>query len=455
MRKIICRILLLSLITVRVFALDRGLADMDTVIQRSLNFLSQEQFAQNSGYYIPGEWPVEMKSYFIPALVGLGRTFARPSQEPTAFATASIMNLLSEAYLLDSKLQDVPSIIDRALPSFERYRDGDIFFYYPLTEFQEMKLHVPMDPHYVPRKMMSLALVPADADTTSVGFTALAFADLVLKQKPISEFTVPAETLNTFERFRDLRRDPHPYNRLNGGVKNSGAYMTWLWDENAESSSFFKSMNDSPKKGYRIVFGRNDVDCVVNANVLRLMSLTNNQNQNGYADSCKLLNESITKSRNFESQAKFCGLYYPNTYGAIYSISNAYNAGATCLNQSRARALELIVSSQKEDGSWSNDEGIGREDRVQTTASALSALLNYINSNDRNYSNIVRRAANFLVSQSKNKDNSRTYWKGEVFFSAGPMARNTILWRSNSFTTALSVLSLVKAKAYLNTEVAQ
>jgi hypothetical protein len=453
MKNILYRLLMVSLFSVQAPAADQHASRLDGVLQKSLVFLSQAQFSADAGFYVSGEWPVQMKSYLIPSLVGLGRPLALPSEEPTAFATASILNLLSEAYLLDSDLRSVPEIINRALPSFSRYRENELFYYYPMTDFKTLRLHVPLDPHYVPRKMMSLALVPPDADTTSVGFTSLAFADLILKKKPISEFEVPTETLSTLDKYRDLNRLPHPYNRLNGGVKNSGAYMTWLWDENAPSSSFFKSINDNPRKGYRIVFGRNDVDCVVNANVLRLLALTKNENEPGFKNSCQFLNDSILRSRDMQTQAKYCGLYYPNTFGAIYSISNAYKAGATCLSQSRAQALKLILERQNQDGSWSNDPGIGRTDQVQTTASALNALLNYVDADDRSYVDVVRRGAEFLISQSKNKDQNRAFWTGEVFFSAGPAARNSILWRSDAYTTALAVLSLTKAKVYLKDEV--
>lgn len=432
-----------------------GRGSVDSVIQRSLNFLQDEQFSKNSGYYSPGEFPVNMKSYLIPSMVGLGRLWARPSHEPTAFATASIMTLLSEAYLLNPDLKSVPSILHNGLQSFDLYREGDIFHYYPKTEFKGRQIHVPRDTRYVPRAMIGLALVPPDADTTSVSFTAMAFYDQIFNNKKISEFQVPTETLKTLNLYRDVNRDPHLYNRLNGGVKNSGAYMTWLWDENAPSSSFFKSMNDSYKHGYRIVFGRNDVDCVVNANVLRLLTLTENTSEEGYKKSCEFLNQSILQTKALVSQAKYCGLYYPNTFGALYSISNVYKAGASCLEKSSTTALKMIIERQNEDGSWSNDEGIGREDRVQSTALALGAILNYIDLNDRYHAFYVQRGMDYLISRAKRKSSNKVYWEGEVFFSAGPAARNTILWRSDAYTTALVLLSLQKSKMYLNGEVPQ
>lgn len=438
--------------TANAITVDLDVNSIGPVVQKSLNFVSQEQFAEDSGYYSKGEWTVHMKSYFFPAVVGLGRTWGRPSEEPTAFATSSIVNIVSEAYLLNPKLQVIPSIIEKAIPSLEGYREGDVFYYYPVVDFKEFqgqKFHAPRDPRYVPRKMLQFAMVPPDADTTSVSFTALAFADQIQNQKPMSSFKVPDATLKTFSDFRDVGRSPHIYNRLTG-VKKSGAFLTWLWDEKAKTSSFFNSMKHKPIKGYRIVFGTNDVDCVVNANVLRLLTLTSNQNQEGYGSSCQLLNSAI-----LESRTDSCGVYYPNTYNPLYTISAAYKAGASCLNESRDQAVEFLLSRQNEDGSWSNEPGIGREDRVQSTAWALSALLNYVDIRDRRYFYTVQSAVHYLLSQAKTKSGDQTYWRGEVFFSGSAAARNTLLWRSNSYTTAMVLLSLVKAEIYLKNEVSR
>lgn len=418
------------------------------VVEKSLRFLTESQFKEDNTFYKKGEFPVVMKTYLIPSLVGLGKSFSRPTEEPTAFVTSTIINLVSEAYLLDSRFKAAAnSIIDLGLPSINEYRIDDLFFYYPQVEFKGLKIHAPKDPAYVPRRMLSLALVPPDADTTSVSYTALAYVNLVKNQTPLSEFRVPEKTLQAWSDFRDLNRDPHPYNRVYG-VKRTGAFLTWLWDEKASSSSFWKSMSDKPDKGYRIVFGRNDVDCVVNANVLRLLSLSNNQDHAGYADTCNYLNRTIQKV-----QAKSCGIYYPSTLNPIYAISNAYKSGATCLSQSRAEAIRFIINGQNLDGSWSNDEGQGRPDHVQSTAWAIGALLNYIDVEDRSVEHYVRLGVRYLLSQAKTKGKDQIFWPGEIFFSGSAAARNTILWRSDSYTTAVVLLSLKKAELYLKREV--
>lgn len=420
----------------------------DEVVSKALLYIEKNQFQQPTGYYQAGEWSAQMKTYLIPALVGLGRMWGRPSEEPSAFVTSSMVNLLSEVYSLGYRSDQIPNMIKRAIPSYERYREGDIFHYYPVTEFKGLKMHLPPDPHYVPRAMMSMASIPPDADTTSVSFVALAHANLIINGIPFSKDSVPKGTLEQLNAWRDFDRTPHVYNRM-FGVDETGAYMTWLWDEDANSSGFWSSMRHKPSRGYRIVHGKNDVDCVVNANVLRMFALTQNLDQPGYQSACKYLNESITKTVSFDTMAKFCGAYYPNTYGAIFSISTAYKAGATCLSDSRDYALSLLISRQREDGSWINDEHIGREDLVQSTASALGSILNYIDTNERKYDASIQRAVTYLISRSLKQGTDQVYWKGEVFFSGGPGGRNTILWRSNAYTTALSTYAIAKANAHL------
>jgi hypothetical protein len=227
------------------------------------------------------------------------------------------------------------------------------------------------------------------------------------------------------------------------GIKKSGAFMTWFIDE--KSPTIPKGVFDKPDLGSRIPFNFNDVDCVVNANVLRMLTLTKNQKQPGYAESCDMLNFSI--AHNLQSQ---CGIYYPNSYAVFFTMSNAYVAGAQCLEISKNKSIQTILSGQDfDEGSWSNTPGIGRTDKVQSTALAMIALMNYSESENFRYNYSVRLGVKYLLSQIKNKSETEIYWPGEVFFSAVAQARNTVLWRSDSYTTALVTLALVKSQNYL------
>lgn len=419
----------------------RNNENIDTVVQKSLNFIQDAQKKQNEGLYFKGEWPVEMRSYLIPALLGVGKLFARPVDEPTSFATASISNLLAGIYFENSQYTQIKPMMTEGLASVDlNYKAGDVYSYYTEMDYKGTKVRGPRAGNeYVPKYIQGLTNIPPDADTTSATYTAN-YYDQVLNGKDI--LPVPQGTLDTLSTYRDLNRTPHYYNWLDG-IKQSGAFMTWFIDE--KSKTIPRGVFDKPDKGARIPFNFNDVDCVVNGNVLRMLTLTKNQNQPGYKESCDVLNYSI--HHNLESQ---CGIYYPNSYAVFFTLSNAYAAGASCLEDSRKASVTKILEGQNyDDGSWSNAPGIGRTDKVQSTALALIALMNYSEKENFRYDYTVKLGVNYLLSQAEKKSDMQLYWPGEVFFSAVAQARNTVLWRSDSYTTALVTLALVKSQNYL------
>jgi hypothetical protein len=415
---------------------------IDVVIDKALNFIENSQKAQNEGLYFKGEWPVEMKSYFLPALLGVGKLFAQPVDEPTSFATSSISNLLASIYFENPMHQKIKPMITQGLQSVDQnYKADEVYSYYTQMEFNGTMIRGPRaGGQYVPKYIQGLTNIPPDADTTSVTYTAKYFEHIINSEK--SDFSVPQTALDTFSQFRDVDRKSHYYNWLDG-IRKSGAFMTWFIDE--KSPNMPRGVFAKPDRGARIPFQFNDVDCVVNANVLRMLSLTKNQNQLGYKESCDVLNFSI--EHNLESQ---CGIYYPNSYAVLFTISNAYKAGAACLESSKKKSVQKILEGQNyDDGSWSNAPGIGRTDKVQSTALALIALMNYSETENFRYDYSVKLGVKYLLSQIEKKSEAENFWPGEVFFSAVAQARNTVLWRSDSYTTALVTLALTKSQNYL------
>lgn len=438
--------LFLLLVTSTGFAKNRALLEntpLDQVVEKSLRFVESSQKKQNEELYFKGEWPVEMRSYLLPALLGVGKLFAKPTEEPTSFATSSISNLLANIYFENQKYSQIKNMILLGLDSVEQnYKAGDVYSYYTEMNYNGTTVRGPRAVKaYVPKFIQGLTNIPPDADTTSVTYTAKYF-NSVINSNSTSAFVVPAGALNTFSSFRDENRTSHYYNWLDG-IRKSGAYMTWFIDE--KSKAMPRGVFAKPDKGARIPFNFNDVDCVVNANVLRMLTLTKNENQAGYKESCDVLNFSIEK--NLESQ---CGIYYPNSMAVFFTISNAYKAGAQCLEKSKAKAVQKILEAQDyTEGSWSNAPGIGRTDKVQSTALAMIALMNYSEKENIRYDYSVKLGIKYLLSQAKTNSKSEVYWPGEVFFSAVAQARNTVLWRSDSYTTALVALAIVKSQNYL------
>jgi hypothetical protein len=349
--------------------------------------------------------------------------------------------LISEIYLIKPSKKEIPLMFKRALPSLTQYKDGDVYSYYQWQDFKGTRVRGPLAKGYIPKYIQGLTNIPPDADTTSVTYTALAFNNLINEKTRTSDFVIPQGTLDTFNTHRDLNRKPHYYNRLDS-IKKTGAFLTWF--QNDQDPKMPRGIFPKPDKGTRIPFAFNDVDCVVNANVMRMLALTNNKNHAGYQDSCKLLNFVIEKNK--QSQ---CGIYYPNSYAVFFTISNVFKAGGECVDETRQKAINFIISTQKQDGSWDNEPGIGRTDTVQSTALALNALMNYAPNNSTQYQRFVLAGARYLMTQLKEKNENEIYWKGEVFFSAVAQARNTVLWRSDSYTTALVTLALVKAQNYI------
>ena len=287
---------------------------IEVIIEKSLKFIEVSQKKQNDGLYFKGEWPVDMRSYFLPALLGVGKLFAQPVDEPTSFATSSISNILAGIYFENSKYQQIKPMIKYGLISVEQnYKVGDVYSYYSEMDFNGTTVRGPRAVRdYIPEYIQGLTHIPPDADTTSVTYVAKFFDALMNQTKKIE---VPQGALETFSMFRDLNRTSHYYNWLDG-VRKSGAFMTWFIDE--KSPTIPKSVFDKPDLGARIPFNFNDVDCVVNANVLRMLTLTENKNQAGYKESCDVLNFSVLN--NLQSQ---CGIYYPNSFAVFFTISNA------------------------------------------------------------------------------------------------------------------------------------
>lgn len=198
----------------------------------------------------------------------------------------------------------------------------------------------------------------------------------------------------------------------------------------------------SPEKGTRIPFNFNDVDCVVNANILKLLTYANTTNGPGYQASCDHLNKVV-----HQKQFYFCGMYYPSSYALPYAIAANMQAGTQCLEPSKQRLLNYILSRQKNDGSWQNAI-LARPDSIQSTVWALNTILILGAPKNSAHRFRVRKAIQFLLSQAQLNSQGHIFWSGQVFFAATFIARYPIVWRSSSYTTALAIKALASADPY-------
>jgi hypothetical protein len=410
---------------------------LEQTINSALGYLQASQSDGHDGYDV-GQWSVQVTSS-LPNPIGLGKRGV-PYDDPTAFVAASVANVLAEIYFLDPRWREIPSEIQKTLMGFEPYRAGDVFNFYPLELYKGQLVR---GPRFFPLKRWfeGFTHIPPDADTTSVAFLTMAYSEALQKggrPQPASFRLAPA-VLASFTGFRDVGRLPHPYNAVHNDV-NTGAYLTWFFDE--KDPAMPRNPLAPPDRGPRIPFNVNDVDCVVNGNVLKLLTVAGEMQAPGYAETCSHLNRIVRLERFYN-----CGMYYASQWNLPYVIATALENGAVCLEPSREKLVEFILRKQRSDGSWRNRH-FARSDFVQSTAWALSALLTLGDAKNPLHRERAQRAVDFLHNQMRLDPMENVYWEGEVFFSATYLARYPVVWRSTAYTTAIVTKALVKADRF-------
>lgn len=402
-------------------------------IHSALEFISYHQTTGKEGYE-PGQWRSQVTSY-TPNVFGIGR-FAEPFEDPTAFVASSVANVLAETYYIDSRYREIPFILKRTTEGYEKYRWGDLFNFYPWKIIKGQKISGPRFMYMAPH-LRGAVFVPPDADTTSVTYTFFHYLNGIEKSvSPRDEnISLPAQVVSAYAKAADRSRKPHPFNAAQMQF-NTGAFMTWLVNEKdpAMPGTFAP-----PEDGPRIPLHINDVDCVVNANVLKLMTYAGKTSSPGYKASCNYINKIVRYRRYF-----YCGMYYPSNYILPYTIAADLMAGAACLQPSRQRVLQYIISKQNSDGSWRNNLW-ARPDYVQSTVWALNTFMVLGNPKNSVHRSMVKRGIQFMLSQAQRDSGGRLYWPGQVFFVGPLISRYPIVWRSTAYTTALAIKAMTLA----------
>lgn len=411
------------LFTLAVASTALGGPDYHSEILSALKHLETSQTTER-GAHEPGEWPTQVTAILAPSLLGVGR-WGKPYPEATIFTTATIINVLRQIQATDPRYRpQITPLIHRATLGFSAYAIPPFYNFYPLRKRNGAWVRGPRNMYLAPY-LRGLANIPPDSDTTSVTY-------LALNTPP------PSAVVNAFARFRDLDRKPHYYDRYLG-VINSGAFMTWFMDEKGPT---MPRKTGHPELGPRIPFGRNDVDCVINANVLNLLAAHQKTQTPGYEEACQYLRSSIDKN-----QYGTCGIYYPSNYLLPVRIGEFHELGGRCLQDYNAKVLQYVLDTQHPNGSWSNSPP-NRPDRIHSTALALNALMMLGNPNNPEQRKQVRRGVDFLLKNSRRDSQGHLYWKGQVFFSAVAQARYSVVWRSSSYTTVLAARALQLAENF-------
>ncbi|MBC7420714.1 MAG: hypothetical protein H7328_08295 [Bdellovibrio sp.] len=393
-------------------------------IEASLN--NQIQAADEN--YFVGEWPTRIQSTLIPIMAGVGRPIGK-NEEATGFTTAAVINILAQTYLENSDLKheaplsQIPASIQNGINSLTRYQQGSTFNFYPPRMNKGVEVRRPINMTLLPI-WHGFTNVPNDSDTSSSVFSAKMYNAKINGDK----YKISENSLTEFSKFRDVNRKAQFYNRFNN-LKNSGGFLTWLHDENDPNMPRFYFASSS--KGARIPFNRNDVDCVVNANILRMLALAGKPNQIGRTDACEMLNKAIANDEH-----KDCGIYYPNTLNLSYAIASSEKAGETCITeQSHKRIVDKILAMQLGDGSWTNEGNIW-QDPTLTTAYAMASLLHYANPREDRVHTALVYGVHSLLKNARQKD-TQIYWDADHYFTATAIARSLIMWESKAYTNAI------------------
>lgn len=408
-------------------------SNFEEKIRSALEFISYYQTTGNEGYEA-GQWRSQVTSY-TPSALGIGR-FAEPFEDPTVFVASSVANVLAETFEIDARYTEIPFLLRRTAEGLEKFRWGDLFNFYPWRLHHGVKTGGPRFMYLAPR-LRGAMFVPPDSDTTAVTYTFLHYLDSIKKNISPQEqnISLPIQVTKSYGRFLDTNRKPHPFNAIQR-QKNTGAFLTWLADEkNPAMPSTFAP----PEKGPRIPLHINDVDCVVNANVIKLMTYAGKTSTPGYQSTCNYLNKLARKKRFF-----YCGMYYPSSYVLPYTMATDLKAGASCLRPAKDQILDYIISKQHNNGSWRNHL-LARPDYIQSTAWALNTLMILGNPENRIHRQRVKRGLQFLLSQARRDSGSRLYWSGQVFYAGPLISRYPIVWRSTAYTTALAIKALTLA----------
>lgn len=414
--------------------------DIDQLIDKSINFLVKRQKKKSDGQnYYKGEWGSLMKARkgFAVLRTKKGTT----AYDSNCFTTSSIVNSLAELHksnkLTEAQKDKIRSMLELALNDVLACEDGGTFNFWHLVDIpqhltREGKLNRVRSPNHFPyqkRIFYFFSNIVNDADDTAIAYLALDNIKNILgiDKKPYQEIG------KLFSPFRDFRSRNvfNLYDFVAFRAKNTNAFMTWLTHDE------FKVPFLPSFKKQNIPLRTNDVDCVVNSNILASLARYNELETPGVKTSCKYINKQL-KKKNFSK----CALYYPNQYMLPYAVSKAMKEGAKCLKPSTKRIRDIVLSTQKSDGSW--DSFKEYDDLVQSTVLAINTLIN-LDDESEVISIAIMRGVQFLLNEVI-IEGDFARWPGGIYFSGGTFARKRIVWTSDAYTTGLVLEVLTKYK---------
>ena len=294
--------------------------------------------------------------------------------------------------------------------------------------------------------------VTGDNDDTSLAVVSKSLFDSSTKEEEIKVL------VDKMTRYRDLdRRWEFPTDSWK--KKNSGAFLTWMKDENLDAKDSFDTKTGT------IPYGVNNVDCVVNANVLFSLGLTDNKDAAGYFEAIDTVADAIENKSWPE-----CGTYYPQNMMFPYAVSRAYRDGSVSserLEKLMGKLLtDLIVMQEKLGRKHPHMIGAfpgGFDEYADlSTGMGLVTLLNIGEQKARSmgllerYQTAVETAVDYLLKtrisqkpyaqmallEANNPVTESFKWKAGTFFSSSDW--DLAHWRSEPYTVAIILEGFAK-----------
>ena len=410
---------------------------LSAIAQSAIEYSLLDQVSTADKLYLAGEFRTKIQSTLIPSLVGVGKAFGN-NDEATAFTTSAVVNQMAQLYLDNPGLQSspafskIPMSMSKAVQTYSKYQSGETFNFYPSRTLEDgTVVRRPVNMKLFPI-WHGFTNIPNDSDTSSSVLLSLVYNSKINN----TGYEVPQAAVDEISSQLDQNRNPMYYNRLEKR-KNTGAFMTWLMNEKApEMPRFFFARS---KEGARIPFNKNDVDCVVNANVIKLLQASG-RSSGGYDAACSMINDMVKKN-----EGSSCGIYYPNTYNLGAALAGASKLGNKCLlEENKNKILKRILAEQNADGSWTNIHNIWT-DEVLSTAFALSTLLEFGDFQNEQIRTAVLSGVRSLLMRAKMHDGI-IYWDADHFFTATAIARSLIMWKSKAYTNLIIAGILLKVE---------
>jgi len=314
-----------------------------------------------------------------------------------------------------------------------------------------------LDPRCNPAGADALFNVPDDADDTAL---AVALQRLYARRCPESGIRPDLPALEQSALYRDLGRQKEDGRDAWKG-RNSGAFLTWLKDENEPTFG-------NPETGV-IPLGVNNVDAVVNANVAFALAVNDRKGLPGYGECLRLLAKVAEEHLWPEAS-----IYFTQYMIFPYAVSRAYRDGGACEEPMR-RAMQCLLCQildaqvswgKRHPSHWGAFPGGADSSDHLGTALGLSTLLNLgrpmaceIGQEER-FDRGVLAAVAYLIRVRKRYQivypstrqalgqtlRHGATWESGLFFVG---EADMVHWRSQPFTAAAVLEALAKyAVAY-------